>query len=167
MRKPRAAGSRVLAAFGGERGAAIIETVLVLPLLIAVLMATMAFGMATVAKAVVTNAARDSARLAAIECGQGLASWWSDAQAAAASALAHGLRVGAETATPRTYGQWGFTASCTDPGVPGGMTTVVLTYAEVNLFPPLAALLGGGDRAETGAGGRVFRLQAAAQFPEE
>ncbi len=147
----------------GTRGAALVETVLVLPLLIAVLMATMSFGLAAVAKAVVTNAARASARLAAIECGQGVAAWWSDAEGEARSALARGLWVGAETPQPQTYGEWSFQATCSDPGVPGGTAAVTLTYAEVNLFPPLAALLG----AASAASGRVFSLEAGAVFPEE
>ncbi len=145
----------------GEDGAALVETVLVLPLLIAVLMATMAFGLAAVAKAVVTNAARASARLAAIECGQGVASWWADAEASARAALGRGLVVGSLTAAPSAYGQWSFQATCSDPGVPGGTAAVVLTYAEVDLFPPLGSLLGGRSA------GPVFRLQAGAEFPEE
>ena len=146
-----------------ERGAAVVETVLVLPLLIAFLMATMAFGMGAIAKAVVTNAARDSARLAAIECGQGNANWFSDAEGAAQAALGHGLYVRVLTGAPQSYGAWDFQASCSAPGQPGGAVTVVLTYEEINLFPPIASLLAPGS----GPGSRVFNLQAAAVFPEE
>ena len=150
-------------AAGGERGAAVVEMVLVLPLLIGILMATVAFGMGTIAKAVVTNAVRDSARLASIECGQGDANWFADALSAARSALGRGLRVGALTATPHNYGDWDFAASCSTPGQPGGAATVVLTYEEINLFPPIASLLAPGS----GPGSQVFHLQAAAVFPEE
>ena len=146
-----------------ERGAAIIETVLVLPILIGILMATMAFGMGAIAKAIVTNAARDSARLAAIECGQGNSNWFSDAEGAAQAALAHGLYVGTLAGAPQTYGAWDFQASCSAPGQPGGAVTVVLTYEEINLFPPIASLLAPGS----GPGSKVFNLQAAAVFPEE
>ncbi len=147
----------------GERGAAVVETILVLPLLLGTLLASMAFGMGAIAQAVVTNAARDSARLAAIECGQGDANWYADAQAAAAAALGDGLRVGALSADPRRYGSWSFQASCGTPGQVGGAATVQLVYDEINLFPPIASLLAPG----AGPGGRVFRLQAAAVFPEE
>ena len=144
----------------GERGASLVETVLVLPLLIGVLMATVAFGVAGVAKAVVTNAARDAGRLAAIECGQGDAAWWADAEAAAAADLGHGLRVGPVTPDPTTYGQWAFTASCSTPGQPGGQAEVVITYAEVDLFPPLL-------RGRRSPSGTVVLLAAGADFPEE
>ena len=148
---------------GGERGAAIVETVLVLPLLIGLLMATVSFGMGTVAKAVVTNAARDSARLVAIECGQGVASWYGDAERAAAAALGRGLYVGALTAAPTQYGQWDFSAYCSAPGQVGGLAAATVTFEEINLFPPLNAFLSPG----AGPGSRVFNLQASAQFPEE
>jgi len=148
---------------GGERGAAVVETVLVLPLLIAVLLATLAFGLAAIAKAVVTDAARDAGRVAAIECGQGDAQWAADAEAAAAADLGHGLFVGAPTATPARYGDWSFQASCATPGEPGGPAAVLITYEEVDLFPPLGALLAPGGPA----GSRVLQLQAAAEFPEE
>jgi len=162
-RSRRAAGRRLKALCRDERGAAVVETVLVLPLLIGILMATIAFGMGAVAKAIVTNAARDSARLAAIECGQGNANWFGDAEAAAQTALGHGLYVRLPTPTPRHYGDWDFQASCSTPGSPGGAVDVVLTYEEINLFPPIASLLSPGS----GAGSRVFRLQAGAVFPEE
>jgi len=145
------------------RGAAVLETVLVLPLLIGLLMATLAFGLGAVAKAVVTNAARDSARLAAIECGQGDANWFADASAAAREALAHGLYVGTLTATPIAYGDWEFQAACSTPGRPGGTVTVLLTYQEIDLFPPVAALISPGS----GPGRRAFTLRAGAVFPEE
>lgn len=145
-----------------ERGAAVVETVLVLPLLLGLMFATVGFGVAVVAKAVVTNAVRDSARLAAIECGQGNSAWWTDSAQAAADALGRGLSVGPLTATPHAYGQWAFTASCPDPGVPGDPVTVSLTYDEVNLFPPLAGLLGRGAAISP-----YFTLQASAVFPEE
>ena len=148
---------------GGEVGAAAIETALVLPLLIAILMATLALGIGAVAKAVVTNAARDSGRLAAIECGEGIAQWYQDAEASAQSALAHGLLVRRLTAQPNAYGDWDFQATCSTPGQPGGVVGVLITYDEVNLFPPVGALLAAGG----GVGSRVFRLQAAAEYPEE
>lgn len=146
-----------------DMGAAAIETALVLPLLIAILLATLALGLGAIAKAVVTNAARDSGRLAAIECGEGLAQWYQDAEAAAASALSHGLSVQRLTIQPQSYGDWSFQATCSAPGQPGGLTTVLISYDEVNLFPPLGAVLGSGG----GAASRVFRLQAAAEYPEE
>jgi Flp pilus assembly protein TadG len=146
-----------------ERGASVVETVLVLPLLIGVLMATVAFGLGAVAKAVVTDAARTSGRLAAIECGQGDANWYADAQAAAAAALSRGLRVGALTTAPAAYGDWAFQASCATPGVPGAAVTVLVTYDEVDLFPPMASLISPGAPG----GSRVFQLEAGAVFPEE
>lgn len=150
-------------AWQDEHGASVVETVLVLPLLIGLLMATMAFGMGAIAKSVVTNATRDSARQAAIECGQGNANWLADAESTAATALGHGLYVGTLTSTPTNYGDWNFQASCATPGKPGGAVTVVLTYEEVNLFPPIASFLSPG----AGAGSKVFNLQAGAVFPEE
>ena len=160
---PVRACEEVVSLARGERGAAIVETVLVLPLLIGLLMATVSFGMGTVAKAVVTNAARDSARLAAIECGQGVSSWYADAENAAASALGRGLYVGALTATPTQYGQWDFSAYCSTPGQVGGVASVTVTYEEINLFPPLNSFISPG----AGPGSKVFNLQASAQFPEE
>lgn len=148
---------------GGERGASVVETVLVLPIFIAILMATVAFGLAAVAKAVVTNAARDAGRLAAIECGGGDPHWAVDAEAAAAADLGHGLRVGPETPSPTAYGQWSFETSCSAPGTPGGTAGVVITYAEVDLFPPLLRLLSPGAPD----GPAVLLLQAGADFPEE
>lgn len=145
-----------------ERGAAVVETVLVLPLLLALMLATVGFGVAAVAKAVVTNAVRDSARLAAIECGQGNAAWWTDAAQSAAEALRRGLSVGPRTVSPHAYGQWAFEAFCPDPGTPGDPVTVDLTYDEVNLFPPLAGMLGGGPAIRP-----YFTLHASAVFPEE
>lgn len=147
----------------GEKGAAVLETVLVLPILIALLMATVAFGMGAVAKAILINAVRDSARLAAIECGQGVVNWYGDALAAASAALGHGLYLGALTTSPASYGEWSFQASCTPPATVGGSVYVQLVYDEVDLFPPLGALLASGGAL----GGRVFRLEAAAAFPEE
>ena len=146
----------------GERGAAVVETVLVLPLLLALMFATVGFGVAAVAKAVVTNAARDSARLAAIECGQGNAAWRTDAADAAQEALGRGLSVGQRSASPDAYGQWEFLATCPEPGVPGDPVSVDLTYDEVNLFPPLAVLLGRGSAIRP-----YFTLRASAVFPEE
>jgi len=143
-----------------ERGASVVETVLVLPLLIGVLMATLAFGMAAVAKAVVTDAARDAGRLAAIECGEGDPAWLADAQAAAAADLGHGLYLGALTATPAAYGQWSFQASCSAPGQAGGMAEVEIGYAEADLFPPLL-------HGIPTTSGEVVRLSAGADFPEE
>lgn len=146
-----------------EAGASVIETVLVLPILIAVLMATVAFGLAAVAKAVVTDAARDAARLAAIECGQGDPAWQADAMAAAATDLGHGLRVGPVMARPNRYGEWSFVASCSSPGQAGGTAEVVITYAEVDLFPPLLSVV-----IPSGpSGAPILLLQAGADFPEE
>ena len=147
----------------GEVGAAAVETALVLPLLIAILMATLALGIGATAKAIVTNAARDSGRLAAIECGEGIAQWYQDAQGAASSALSHGLLVRRLTNQPESYGDWSFQATCSAPGQPGGLATVLVTYDEVNLFPPVGAFLSAGS----GPGSRIFRLQAAAEYPEE
>ncbi len=146
-----------------EAGAAAVETALVLPLLIAILMATLALGLGAVAKAVVTNAARDSGRLAAIECGEGIAQWYQDAEAAAESALSHGLMVRRLTGQPNAYGDWDFQATCSTPGQPGGVASVLVTYDEVNLFPPVGAMLAAGG----GVGSRVFRLEAGAEYPEE
>ena len=67
------------------------------------------------------------------------------------------------TAQPSVYGDWDFQATCSTPGKPGGVVIVVVTYDEVNLFPPVGALLVAGG----GTGSRVFRLQAAAEYPEE
>jgi Flp pilus assembly protein TadG len=144
-----------------ERGAAVVETVLVLPLLIAVVMATVAFATGAVAKAVVTNAARASARVASIECGQADAAWYADAQAAARAALGRGLTVGALVAEPVAPGEWSFAATCNPPGQPGGLVTVAITYDEVDIFPPVGVLLGGRPLSP------VFTLHAGAEFPEE
>ena len=146
-----------------ERGAAVVETILVLPLLIALLMATVALASAAVAKAVVVNAVRDSARVVSIECGQGDASWYGDALAAARGALAGVLPLGARVAEPLRPGQWSFAASCAVPGVPGPPAAVVIRYAAANLFPPLAPLLEPGSRA----GPAAFLLTERAVFPEE
>lgn len=147
----------------GERGAAVIETILVLPLLIGLLMATVALASAAVAKAVVVNAVRDSARVASIECGQGDANWYGDALAAARGALTGALPLGAVVAAPRRPGQWSFAASCADPGVAGPPAAVIVQYAAANLFPPLAPLLDPGSRA----GPAAFVLTERAVFPEE
>ncbi len=147
----------------GERGAAVVETVLILPLLIALLLATVALAMAAIAKALVTNAARDAARVVAIECGQGDPGWYVDAQAAAVTALASGLPVGSASAAPARPGEWAFQAWCPQPGQAGAPSGASVTYAEINLFPPLAPLLSPG----AAPGPRVFVLEGNAIFPEE
>ncbi len=146
-----------------ERGAAVVETVLVLPLLIALLMATVSLGTAAVDKAVVANAARDAARVASIECGQGDAQWYADALQAAQGALAGALPLGSLVARPQQSGQWSFSASCPDAGTPGIPVAVAVGYAAVNLFPPLAPLLAPG----AAAGPAAFLLAEQAVFPEE
>lgn len=147
----------------GERGAAVVETILVLPLLIALLLATVSLASAAVAKAVVVNAARDAARVVSIECGQGDGGWYGDALAAARDALAGALPLGAQVPLPRQPGQWRFAASCAQPGVPGPPAAVTIGYAAANLFPPLAPLLSPGSPV----GPAAFLLSERAVFPEE
>ncbi len=145
-----------------EQGSAIVEMILVLPLLLALIFGSLALAMGAIAKAVVENAARDAGRVASIECGQDNPDWQQDAQVAAWNGLDRGLHVdGRPSVNPAQYGQWSFTASCPVLGTPGVPVTTVITYDEVNLFPPTSALLGAPEMS------RVFRLQAAVQFPAE
>lgn len=145
-----------------EQGSAIVEMILVLPLLLALIFGSLALAMGAIAKAVVENAARDAGRVASIECGQDNPNWQQDAQNAALDGLDQGLHVdGRPSVDPVRYGQWSFMATCPVLGTPGVPVTTVITYDEVNVFPPASALLG------APAMSRVFRLQAAVQFPAE
>lgn len=147
----------------GESGSAILEMVLVLPLLLGLIFGALALSMGAIAQAVVTGAARDAGRVASIECGQGEASWWQDAESAAHRALS-GLHVsGVPSKAPSRSGQWGFSADCPVVGTPGVPVSVVVVYEEVDLFPPATALLSPGSPEMSHA----FHLVGLAQFPAE
>jgi len=148
---------------GSESAAALVEMILVLPLLLGLILGALALSMAEIAQAVVIGAARDAGRLASIECGQGNPAWWSDAEASAHQALA-GLYVTASpTPDPVRYGQWAFSASCPVQGTPGILVTVAIVYEEVDLFPPATTLLD----PQSPAMSTAFRLQSVAEFPAE
>lgn len=148
--------------FRDERGQSLLELAISLPLIIAFMLGAISLTMAANGRNVVTNAARNAGRFAAIECGAGKSNWLNDTINLVRTDLEKGaLKVGtfAPVNSNATPGQWYVTASCTGPG---GFVTVEVQYAQVNLFPPLQLLL-------TGQGGSSnhFPMKVSVVFPVE
>ena len=125
-----------------ERGQATLEFLLVLGALLGITVGGIALSYGFLANSVVVAAARDSARLLAIECGDGDPSAASDAQNAALTDLRDGQQTitfgptGAAISSP-SPGLWDFSASCT-----GTQATTVVTYDAPSLFPGILASAG-------------------------
>jgi Flp pilus assembly protein TadG len=68
LRPSRRSLSSRLAPFGSQRGAAAVEFAIVLPILVVVLFAIIAFGIALSSTQAYVNAAREGARYAAVHC---------------------------------------------------------------------------------------------------
>ncbi|MDI3297615.1 MAG: TadE/TadG family type IV pilus assembly protein [Bacillota bacterium] len=149
----------------GESGQAALEIALVLPVFIGLLFSTIALVLAFDARMVTTDAARNAARTVSIECAQPGMNWAGDAAAVAERNLRDGgLNVGQQVGgKPSAAGQWSVTASCTGEG---GTASVTVTYAQVNLFPPLALIFPfHGPDAHAGPG--TWVLSASATYPVE
>jgi Flp pilus assembly protein TadG len=143
------------------RGQSTVELAVGLPVLLFLALASLALLLAEHARTAVIDAARAGARLAAIECGDGVSGWQADAVAEAAQALrAGGLQLGpaAAPSPANPAGAWYVAASCG-----GGSATVTVYYNQPNPFPPLGGLLAAG----TGAGRATFWLSASVVFPVE
>lgn len=143
-----------------DRGQATIEFLLVLAALLGIAFGGIALAFGFLATSVVVAAARDSARLLAIECGAGSPTAGMDAQNAALTDLLDGQQrvtgapTGAAVSSP-SPGLWDFSASCTRTEA----TTTVTLDAPV-LFPGVLASAG---LAKSGA----FAEQSSASFPVE
>lgn len=125
-----------------QRGQSLVELAITLPVLIALIFGAISFIMAAQGKVVVTNAARNAGRMAAIECGKGNAAWATEARNLAQKVLNDGALPTKKYAPVLTTGSqpgtWYMTASCTGPG---GYVTLTVEYAQLNLFPPLGWFL--------------------------
>jgi Flp pilus assembly protein TadG len=142
---------RITRRWRDERGAELIELMLVLPILLLIVAAIMDFGVLFMRYEVVTNAAREGARIAILP-GYGDA----DVQARVADYLA----AGGLTDTPTTT-----VTSAVVEISPGGPTvnvvTVTVSYThQYLLLGPVAGLVGGGAYANT-------ELRAASQMRRE
>ena len=134
--------------WGDRRGQSLVELAITLPVLVAFLFGTISIILAAQGKVIVTNAARNAGRLAAIECGKGNNNWGVEAKNLAERVLRDGALSVVEYApvqqTGTKPGTWYVRANCTGPG---GYVTLTVEYAQVNLFPPLMWFLnnqGGG-----------------------
>lgn len=125
-----------------RRGQSLVELAITLPVLIALIFGALSFILAAQGKVVVTNAARNAGRAAAIECGKSNPSWDTVARNLAQRVLNEGALPTKQFAPVGTTGTqpgtWYFTASCSGPG---GYVTVTVEYAQLNLFPPLGWFL--------------------------
>ncbi|PZN12984.1 MAG: hypothetical protein DIU69_01865 [Bacillota bacterium] len=125
-----------------RRGQSLAELAITLPVLIAFTFGTISFILAAQGKVVVTNAARNAGRLAAIECGKGNANWETAARNLAQKVLNEGALPTKKYAPVGTTGSqagtWYMTASCSGPG---GYVDLTVEYAQLNLFPPLGWFL--------------------------
>ena len=143
-----------------DRGQATLELLLVLGALLAIVFGGIALAFGFLANSVVVAAARDSARLLAIECGAGRPAAASDAQNAALTDLLDGQQrvtqgpTGAAISSP-SPGLWDFSASCS-----GTEATTTVTLDAPVLFPGVLASAG---LARSGA----FAEQSSASFPVE
>jgi hypothetical protein len=149
-----------------RRGQGLVEFALIVPAFLFVLFATIALVMAFQAKVVVTDAARNAGRLVSIECGLGNGNWYADAVNMVRNDLSDGaLAVGPFQPFGGAVrpGQWYVRASCTGQG---GTAWVQVQYAQLNLFPPMAAVLPLGQGPGP-SGPLVFPLQVAVTYPVE
>lgn len=125
-----------------EKGQSLTELAITLPVLIALIFGSISFILAAQGKVVVTNAARNAGRLAAIECGKGNANWNTEARNLAQQVLNEGALPTKQYApvgsTGTKPGTWYMTASCSGPG---GYVNLTVEYAQLNLFPPLGWFL--------------------------
>jgi hypothetical protein len=139
--------------------AAVVETVIMLILLVAFFGGFSAYAVAAHARAVVIAAATAAARAASIECGEAAPAWQADAmQVAEASLKQGGLRLaGFQTALSQP-GDWSVTfgGPCTN----GSAVTATVRYAQLDLFPFVAPLVGAGRAASWS-----FILASTAVYP--
>lgn len=123
----------------GERGSELIELALALPILLLVLAGIMDFGFLFERFEVVTNAAREGARMAVLSTSSGYST--TDVQNRVSSYLTTSGLTGSSATTDVSY---------TTQTLPSGLTvqvaTVTVTYPSSFLFiGPIAALVGGGS----------------------
>jgi len=125
-----------------RRGQSLVELAITLPVLIALIFGALSFILAAQGKVVVTNAARNAGRLAAIECGKGNANWATEATDIAKRVLNEGALPTKQYAPVADKGvqpgTWYVRASCSGAG---GYVTLTVEYAQLNLFPPLGWFL--------------------------
>ena len=145
-----------------RRGDVTVEFLILFPILLGTFFVAIGFGLAALTRAEVAAAARSAARVAAIECGQGDSTWAANATQAALTQLAQGgLRLGSEVPDPTQAGDWYVGTYCSSFGQTGGIATVQVQYAVLNLFPQFGSL-------EAGAGeAGAWRLNQVASFPTE
>lgn len=150
---------RFIAELRGQ--AAVVETVIMLILLIGFFGGFSAYAIAAHARAVVIGAATVAGRAAAIECGQGAATWRADATQLAGEALQQGgLRLSTFAAAAAEPGAWfvAFAGTCAS----GSEVSVTVDYEQLNLFPFIAPLVGQGP-----ASGWGIALSSTAIYPVE
>lgn len=143
------------------RGQSTVELAIGLPVLLLVVFGALAFFMAEHARTTVIDAARAGARLASIECGNGVGTWQRDTVAIVQQTLRGGglhLAGYAAPAPGDPPGSWSVAVSCAQ-----GEATVSVSYSEDDLFPPMGALVQPG----AAGAGRTFLLRATVVFPLE
>ncbi len=159
----RSAGPRSLLArrWRDRHGQGLVEFAMVSVALIVLLLGGTALVMGVVARMVTTNAARDAARVAAIDCGAGT-NYVSASQQAVYQDLSGGGQVvqsspssSAQSPSTSAPGAWDWSVSCS-----GGNAAVQVWYNAPDVFPLILHSLGV-QRASS------FFLTATATFPVE
>ena len=121
---------RTRGARGGERGQALVEFAIIIPILLAVLLGIVEFARAWQIQQVVTNAAREGARVSVID---------SNVQDDIDAAIDTYMR---SATMDMTYASWTTAGTRTS----GNPDTVTVSYNyQYSLFGPVMNLLGGGS----------------------
>ena len=124
----------VLLRLRGDEGQGIFEFALIMGALLLLVFGSISLDYGFEAKITLTAATRAAARVAAIECGNGSATWYSDAEQTAYQNLRGAqlpvVSVPASGQPAPGGGKWGISASCT-----GSQASVTLWYNAPDLFP--------------------------------
>lgn len=149
----------------GESGQALLEFALILPMLLLLALGSIALIMGYQHKVAVTDMTRAAVRYMSLHCDSGSAAYVPNWRQEVDQILANGLnnrglpftgRVGASLGSNPQAGQIAVRADCS-----GGVATLAVDYASPNLFPPMAAVMGGQS------GGRVFIVRSYSEYPVE
>ena len=150
----------ILRWFREERGQAIVEFALILPILVFLLVALVQFGLVVEAGTTVADAAREGARSAAVLIGRDPTGW----QQTAAQDVQANLRGGGlQTAVANYDPQWPYTSGdlVESYDAASGMVSVTVQYRYPDWVPLLPALLGQSPWAPT------FDLHSTVSFLAE